>query len=31
MHGEMNTWNPDLWEVHMAVGSWGNRGAVGLG
>lgn len=28
--GEMNRWNTDLWEVHMAVGSWGNRGSVGL-
>lgn len=31
MFGEMNTWNPDLWEVHMAVGSFGNRGDVALG
>lgn len=31
MHGEMNRWNTDLWEVHMSVGSWGNRGAVALG
>ena len=31
MFGEMNRWNTDLWEVHMSVGSWGNRGAVGLG
>lgn len=31
MFGEMNRWNPDLWEVHMAVGSWGNRGDVALG
>jgi hypothetical protein len=29
--GEMNRWNTDLWEVHMAVGSWGNRGGVALG
>lgn len=29
--GEMNRWNPDLWEVHMSVGSFGNRGSVGLG
>jgi hypothetical protein len=29
--GEMNRWNTDLWEVHMTVGSWGNRGSVGLG
>jgi hypothetical protein len=31
MFGEMNRWNTDLWEVHMGVGSWGNRGTVGLG
>ena len=31
MFGEMNRWNPDLWEVHMSVGSWGNRGNVALG
>lgn len=31
LFGEMNRWNPDLWEVHMSVGSWGNRGNVGLG
>jgi hypothetical protein len=31
LHGEMNRWNTDLWEVHMTVGSWGNRGSVALG
>jgi hypothetical protein len=31
MFGEMNRWNTDLWEVHMGVGSWGNRGTVGFG
>lgn len=30
MFGSMNPWNPDLWEVHWAVGDFGNRAAVGI-